>query len=395
MNNVIWYPGYKVFADNIVKAENCYLYDSRGKKYLDLESGVWCISVGHGHKRLLRIIAEQSVRIMHTGFQYSSNIVEQSAEEILNLFDYQGGKCVFLCSGSEAVEYGVRTAQLINNKPLLMTMSDSYFGAYGSASRKQKAEWFLFDWSVCTGCTFNFNCTSKCEHWVKIPFQKIGGFLFEPGSSSGFVRFPPAGLIKNIADRIRENKGLILINEVTTGIGRTGKWFGYQHYDISPDVVSLGKGIGNGYPVSVVAIAPKVTVQLREQQLHYAQSHQNDPLGAAIAKEVIGIIKDEKLIEKGQNIASVLIKGLNNIKEKTEKITEIRYRGLLVAVVIKDDADAFYTSRLNRKLADQGFLLAQRPGLNILRIDPSLTIEKKDIEKFLYIFQDLLTDTSV
>ncbi len=394
MNHLIWYPGYELPLKNIVQAENCYLYDFHGKKYIDLESGVWCTSIGHGHPRLIRIIVEQSARIIHTGFNYSSEIVEEAAQEILALHGFTTGKCVFLCSGSEAVEYGVRTAQMINEKPMLMTMSDSYFGAYGSASRKQADEWFLFDWAACTACTYNQKCNLQCEHWAKIPFSKIGGFLFEPGSSSGLVLFPPEKLIRNIVAKIKEDNGLILINEVTTGIGRTGKWFGYQHYDISPDIVSMGKGIGNGYPVSVTAISPNVINQLGEGQLKYAQSHQNDPLGAAIAREVIRIIIDERLIEKSKDVATMLINSLEEIKEQTAKINKIRARGLLIALELKDDAKASYTTYIHRELIRKGYILAQRPGLNVLRIDPSLTIKKKDIENFLHTFQDLLTNIS-
>ena len=90
---------------------------------------------------------------------------------------------------------------------------------------------------------------------------------------------------------VKENDGLVLINEVTTGIGRTGLWFGYQHYDILPDIVAMGKGIGNGYPVSATAFAPSVIERLEGRPVKYAQSHQNDPLGCTIGLEVIKVIK--------------------------------------------------------------------------------------------------------
>jgi acetylornithine aminotransferase len=98
---------------------------------------------------MLGVFADQSARIGHTGFCYSNRIVEEAAQEILSLLGFEGGKCVFLCSGSEAVEYGVRVAQSLATQPLLMTMTDSYFGAYGSASRKQQYEWFCFNWTAC------------------------------------------------------------------------------------------------------------------------------------------------------------------------------------------------------------------------------------------------------
>jgi len=394
MNHVFWYPGYDLPLENIVRAENCSLYDADGTRYVDLESGVWCTSIGHANPRILRVMHEQAALIAHAGFSFSSAIVEQAAREVLALHGFEGGKCVFLCSGSEAVEFGVRVAQFVNRRPMLMTMADSYFGAYGSASVKREDEWFCFDWMPCAECPHADDadaCTEQCEHWAKIPFDRIGGFLFEPGSSSGMVRFPPEKLIRSIVAAIRAGDGLVLVNEVTTGVGRTGKWFGYQHYDLAPDVVAMGKGIGSGYPVSVAAFSPNLVGKLGDRQVKYAQSHQNDPLGAAVVREVIRTINEERLIERGRRIAATLQSGLENIKARTDKIEAIRARGLLVALEMKDDEQASYTRYVQAELLRHGYLVAQRPGLNILRVDPSLTVERRDIEGFLAVLEDVLT----
>jgi acetylornithine aminotransferase len=391
MPNINGFPGHELLVRDIVRAENCYLYNTAGKRFIDLESGVWCTSVGHSNPRILRTIKEQAGRIMHTGFCYSTGNVEQAAQEILSLLKFEDGKCVFLCSGSEAVEYGVRAAQSTIDRPLLMTMADSYFGAYGSASRKQADKWFCFDWSKCSECLSPNTCTEKCDTWETIPFADIGGFLFEPGSSSGLVRFPPEKLIGNIVAAIKRQNGLVLVNEVTTGIGRTGKWFGYQHYDISPDIVAMGKGIGNGYPVSVTAFTSDVINRLGEKSVVYAQSHMNDSLGAAVAREVVRVIREDRLIERGREIGSILLDGLEKIKQRTDRIIEVRARGLMVAIELKDDQQSSFTARIHRELVKCGYILAQRPGLNVLRLDPSLTIDRKDIETFLKTLEKVVT----
>ena len=392
IDHVLWYPGHDLLLKDIVRAENCHLYDAEGNRYVDLESGVWCTSIGHGNPSILHTITEQLARIAHTGFGYSNALVEEAARAILSLVGFEEGKCVFLCSGSEAVEYGVRMAQSVIDRPLLMTMTDSYFGAYGSASRKQEAEWFCFDWAACAACPYAHECDERCEHWAAIPYDKIGGFLFEPGSSSGLVRFPPEKLIRNILSVVKKNHGLVLVNEVTTGVGRTGLWFGYQHYGISPDIVAVGKGIGNGYPVSVTAFAPGVIERLGGRPMMYAQSHQNDPLGAAVVREVVKVIKQEGLIERGKAIADRLLSGLEGIKDRTGKIQEIRSRGLMVAIELKDDPEASFTIRTHRELVRRGYVLGRRPGVNVLRLDPSLTIDQNDIEGFLKTFEAVLND---
>jgi acetylornithine aminotransferase len=257
---------------------------------------------------------------------------------------------------------------------------------------KQQDEWFCFDWTACATCSSSEACHEQCEHWAAIPYEKIGGFLFEPGSSSGLVRFPPQKLIRNIVTVVKENDGLILVNEVTTGIGRTGHWFGYQHYGILPDIVALGKGVGNGYPVSVTGFAPQVIGRLAGRPVKYAQSHQNDPLGAAVARTVIEVIKEEDLLERSKGLAATLLAGLEEIQSRTGQIKEIRSRGSMIALELNDDPEASFTSRIHRELVRRGYILGQRPGLNVLRLDPSLTIDQKDLEGFLESFEAVLTD---
>ncbi|MEW6524340.1 MAG: aspartate aminotransferase family protein [Bacillota bacterium] len=388
---MLWYPGHELLLTEMVRAENCYLYDSQGKRYLDLESGVWCTSIGHGHPEVLRVIREQSACLGHTGFCYSSQVVEEAAQEILALLGFSGGKCVFLCSGSEAVEYGVRVAQSLIERPLLLTMAGSYFGAYGSAHSQRADQFFAFDWEACPACRLPGECSQACAHWAAIPYDAIGGLLFEPGSSAGLVRFPPAGLIRSMVAKIRSDHGLILVNEVTTGVGRTGAWFGYQHYGIAPDVVAMGKGIGNGYPVSVTAFAPGIVNRLGQEPVRYSQSHQNDPLGAAVARKVLEIMKRDGLIARGRRVGEMLLAGLEHIKGRTGHIAEIRARGLMVAVELDGDKEGQFASEVHRRLFHRGYILGKRPGTNVLRLDPSLTIAEQDIQAFLDAFEAVLS----
>ena len=390
MSHLLWYPGYEVLLPDIVRAENCHLFDADGRRYVDLESGVWCTSIGHGHPSVVQAISKQAARISHTGFNYANQIVERAAQEILTLLQFHGGKCVFLCSGSEAVEYGVRVVQTLSAGTLLMTMTDSYFGAYGSARRRPESEWLSFDWSPCVGCRTPHPCDPNCPHWRSIPHDRIGGFVFEPGSSSGLVRFPPKKLIQSVERSIRDNGGLILVNEVTTGVGRTGTWFGFDHYEITPDIVVLGKGIGNGYPVSVTALGAQAIRRLDGEPVPYAQSHQNDPLGAAVVSAVVRVIQEDRLIERGREMAALLATGLAKLRSQSRIFKDLRARGLLIAVELHDDAKATLAQEVQHELLKRGFLLARRPGLSVLRIDPALTIEAGDIRAFLDACADVL-----
>lgn len=391
MTRLLPYPGHELFAKNIVRADNCDLFDADGMRYVDLESGVWCTPLGHTHPRVMKALCEQAGRIAHAGFNYSSQTVEEAAAEVLSVLGMEDGRCTFLCSGSEAVEFGVRAARMVSTKPLFLAMADSYFGAYGEASQRNDQEWFCFDWSSCASCPDSRYCDEQCERWASIPFDRIAAFVFEPGSSSGNVRFPPRKLVEGIVRALREACGLIVVNEVTTGIGRTGRWFGHQHYEIQPDVVALGKGIGNGYPVSVCALAERTLHLIGDRPLPWAQSHQNDPLGAAVAREVVRTIGDEDLIERSKEIADQLLTGLQTIREQTGVIAEVRARGLMLAIELNDDAECSLTATTHRELAKRGFLVARRPTAAVLRLDPALTVARRDIADFLTVFEGIVS----
>ena len=394
MDHVLWCNRHPLVLPDIVKGEGCYLYDLQGRKYLDLESGIWCLPLGHCHPQMNAAILAQAGILTHSGYCYANPVMEQASKAVLNILGLPEGKCVFLSSGSEAVEFGVQALQKITAKPLILTLSDSFLGSYGSAGSKRQDEWVLFDWHECTTCNSSEDCNPECRYLEQIPFERIAAFVFEPGSSSGLVRFPPKSFIQNIVKFIRQHEGFIQINEITTGLGRTGKWFGFQHYDIDPDIVSMGKGLGNGYPVSAIAMTPDIIEHLRNKSFYYYQSHQNDPLGCAVARAVIKILHEESIIEKSKPIAHYFLNELQQLKQKYSIIQEIRGRGLMYAIEFADTLADDLLSDLYVQCIQRGFILAKRPGLNVFRLDPPLIIQKEDIDHFLAAFDQLLADIS-
>jgi acetylornithine aminotransferase len=296
---------------------------------------------------------------------------------------FADGKCTFLSSGSEAVEFGVQIIRRLTNRPLLLTFQNSYLAGYGSAGQKRREEWYLLDWNT---------CADPCDCLDEIPFEKIGGFVFEPGGSGiGFVKFPPRQLVQEIARRVKQAGGLVAANEITTGMGRTGKWFGFQHYDIEPDIVSLGKGLGNGYPVSAVAMRREIAQRLEQDGFHYAQSHQNDPLGCCIAKEVIAIFREEGWVERGNAKGQYFLEGLKQLEKKHGVVKEARGRGMELALEFHPRPDFSATSAYHT-LLEKGFLVGYYAAGNILRFDPALTIEKEDLNLLLECLDTMLQD---
>jgi len=383
MENILWCIGHDLKLKNITHARGCFIYDADGKSYLDMESGVWCTPLGHCRSEINQALINQIQDTIHTGYCYAHPVIQEAAQSILELIDFQDGKCLFLTSGSEAVEVGVKAIKKIYSKPFLLTFFDSFLGSLGSSGAKPSAEWVLFDWSKCIICPLKGTCDPNCPHFLSIPFEKISGFVFEPGSSTGMVRFPPEALIRSIVSRIHQDGGFVQINEITTGMGRTGKWFGYMHYGISPDIVSMGKGLGNGFPISAVAFNKKTLCKMEENDFYHSQSHQNDPLGCAAVNAVIQTMKKENILEKCILSGSYLMEKLTELKNKYTIIKEIRGRGLIMAMEFSEKIGHDAVVSIYEKLVKKGFIIAKRPKLKVFRIDPPLIIKKSMIDDFV------------
>lgn len=382
MNHIYHCTGHELMIPNITDTQGVYVIDENGKRYMDLESGVWCTSLGHNHLRINGAVKQQIESIMHAGFCYSSDVVQEAAASVLSITGFENGKCVFLCSGSEAIEISRQVARHLTGKHRSMTLHDSYLGSYSSVTNREQG-WYIFNWDECKSCGKHENCDESCALLQDIP-EDISEFIFEPGSSSGFVRFPPKSMIQNMVKIVHENKGKVIANEVTTGIGRTGEWFGYCHYDIKPDMIAIGKGIGNGYPVSVAAISHETIRALENHPFKYAQSHQNDPLGAAVVRQVIKEIKAGELITKARQMGDIFLSMLESLVDD-RLILKVRSRGLMFALDMVDDKVA---NRIYTELIKRGYIVCKRGAL--FRIDPPLTIEETEFKSFVNTFKAVL-----
>lgn len=384
MRNVLHCTGHELKLPNIVEADGAYVIDESGKRYLDLESGVWCMAVGHRNGAVNAAMKRQANAIAHAGFCYSNEIVEDAAGAMLSVTGLRDGRCVFLCSGSEAIELARQICKHVTGKPTTLCLHDAYLGSYSSVLDRRTG-WYAFDWRACAACQNADDCDPACSKLKDIP-DSISEFVFEPGSASGFVRFPPVSLIKNIVEIVRAQGGKVVVNEVTTGMGRTGELFGYNHFGIEPDLVAMGKGLGNGYPVSALAVNQETARQLDGGSFKYSQSHQNDPLGAAVALAVITTIADQGLVARAAELGAKFLGALQTLTG-SRHISEVRGRGLMFAVAFEDKGVG---DRIYNRLLENGFIVCNRGGL--LRIDPPLVIEEEDFLRFVDVFRRLLDE---
>lgn len=366
---------HPIVKTDITMGEDTYYFDSSGKKFIDFESGVWCTALGHNNPRIKKTMINQIDKVIHLHHKLTSYAAEVLAVNLLQLFHFTDGKAVFLNSGSEAVEMSIRLSRLISTPGKTLTFSNSYLSALSSNSLfRDKEHWCDMNFLQCRNCP-RTECTSECSILSHIDFSHISAFILESASCGG-VFFPPYKLVKLLVDEVKRHGGIIVVNEVTTGFGRTGRWFGYSHYDVEPDIVALGKSLGNGYPISAVVMSNSIANQVEAKNFVYAQSHQNDPLGCTVANEVINIFKEDNMIECAHHLGEFFMKLLLELKGTCPSIKDVRGRGLMLAVELNVEKSS---EQIAEKMLEEGYFIDSIPQLNILRFFPALTMTKVDI----------------
>lgn len=368
-------PFYRPQKNIIVKSKDCYCYDSEGKKYIDFEAGVWCANVGLNNERLIGVMEKQIKDCIHHGYNFRNQFSEQLAKKLHEKIGFDGGQSVFLSSGSEAVNLAASISRHLTRKEKILKIDNSFLSAYGYGQISKENNYKI-------DVPFN-----SIDSITKINFNEVSAFILETGGASiDVVKFPNPDFIECLIRETRKHGALIIADEVTTGFGRTGKWFGFMHYDVHPDIVVTAKGLGNGYPVSGVSISADTAKKLQEKPLSYLQSHINDPLGCAIALEVINIIDDENLIEKCRETGEYFKNRLESLKEKyPDKIFEVRARGLILAIEFSKQING---SLINKELFERGLVVGFK--LNVIRLLPPLTIKNSDIDELIDVLDEIL-----
>ncbi|MFO7658864.1 MAG: aspartate aminotransferase family protein [Bacteroidales bacterium] len=369
-------PLYKQADTVIVKSENCYVYDSDNKRYVDFESGDWSSNLGHSNPMINERIKQQVDKLIHDGLRFRNIESEQLSIKLLEKLGLTGGQCAYVNSGSEAVNLGLSIAKNVTGRNKILKMDCSYLSAFGHGQ-------------ICDKNTDLLNIPiDSFDAISNINFEEIAAFAFEPGNSYCIIKYPCNDFIAAIATEIKKHGGLLMANEVTTGFGRTGKWFGFQHYDYLPDIVSVGKALGNGYPISGVAISSKISELFQKSPFRYAQSHQNDALGCAVGLEVISTFEKLDLISEGFDKGEFFKQSLIQLQTMHPDIVEVRARGLMLAIELKTTelADFVYN-----QLIENGFLIGLKE--KTLRFMPPLTIERKHIDELIEAIDRIITGT--
>ncbi len=366
--------------------EGAYLWDTNKQKYLDALCGIAVCGLGHAHPAVTKTISEQAAKLLHTSNLYQIDNQQKLADQ---LCEVSGMSRVFFSnSGAEANEAAIKIARLFGNKnnienPAIIVMDNSFHGrtmATLSATGNRKVQ-AGFEPLVQGFIRAPFNNIDAIKN-IAENNNKVVAILVEPIQGEGGIQIPAPDYLNQLRDICDQNNWLLMLDEIQTGMGRTGEWFAFQHTGILPDVMTLAKALGNGVPIGACLSNDKASDIL--QPGNHGSTFGGNPLMCATASTVIDSIKSENLQANASKMGSYILDALKNKLGKLDGVTEIRGQGLLIGIELDNDYLKHDCSELVKLALEKQLLINVTAG-NVVRLLPPLIIDQSQA--------DTITDT--
>ena len=376
---------YTRFPITIVRGEGCTLWDTHGRSYTDFVAGIAVCNLGHAHPKVAKALCDQAQILFHVSNLYYTAPQVALAEKLV---EKSFADRVFFCnSGAEANEAAIKLARRVfyekgeKDRFRIVAMAQSFHGrtmATLSATGQEKIK-KGFD-PVLNG--FDFVPFNDLEALRKAITPQICAVLLEPIQGEGGVICPDADYLKGVRQICDETGTLLIFDEIQTGIGRTGKWFAYEHSGITPDIMTLAKALGNGLPIGAM-LATETVASAFGPGVH-ASTFGGTPIVTAAAHEVLNVLDTEKIVERGATVGKYFKDRLFGLKGRHVCIKEVRGMGLLLAIALDTDGAPFVNA-----CTEKGFLINCIQG-NVLRFVPPLIITETDIDNLIACLDSLL-----
>jgi len=368
---------YKPMPLSFIKGLGARLWDEDGREYLDALAGVAVTNVGHCHPRIVEVIREQAGMLLHTSNHYSIPWQQRLAQKLTELAGME--QAFFNNSGAEANETALKLARLYGwskgiRQPLVIVMDNAFHGrTLGTLSASDNGGVRLGYQPLPGECVrVGFGDIAALEAAGRLHGERIVGVLMEPIQGEGGVLVPPPGYLKQVRELCTRRGWLMMLDEIQTGMGRTGQWFAFQHHGIVPDVMTLAKGLANGIPIGA-CLARGVAAQLFTPGSH-GSTFGGNPLACRVACTVLDIIDDEALLNNAAVQGARLFDGLREALAGHQDIVSIRGQGLMIGIELKR---AIPDLALNAA-RDHGLLINVTRGQTI-RLLPPLIIDQRQV----------------
>lgn len=370
------YDVYPLFDVNIVKGEGCRVWDDKGTEYLDLYGGHAVISIGHAHPGYVKAISDQVATL---GF-YSNSVIntlqQRVAEKLGRISGYEDYNLFFINSGAEANENALKLSSFKNGKKRVIAFKKAFHGRTSLAVEVTDNPKII--------APINAN-----GHTTYLPLGDIEGVrneiakgdvtavIIEGIQGVGGIQIPGTEFLQELQKVCNETGTTLILDEIQSGCGRSGKFFAHQWAGIKPDMITQAKGIGNGFPVGVVLISPKFEAVYGELGTTFGGNH----LACAATEAVLDTMESEKVLENVNRVGKYLMTEL----QKLEGIEEVRGRGLMIGIEFKEPI-----KEIRRRLLFEEHVFTGVSGTNVIRLLPPLTLTMEEAQEFITRFRRVL-----
>ncbi|MGG5219499.1 aspartate aminotransferase family protein [Pseudomonas syringae pv. coryli] len=372
---------YQPLALSFTHGLGTRLWDRSGREYLDAVAGVAVTNVGHSHPLLVEAIRDQAGLLLHTSNLYTVDWQQRLAQKLTAL---SGLDAVFFNnSGAEANETALKLARLHGwhkyiERPLVVVMENAFHGRT------------LGTLSASDGPAVRLGFSTLPGDYIKVPFGDLVAFdkicatyghricavLVEPIQGEGGAQMAPAGYLKALRERCTRRDWLLMLDEIQTGMGRTGKWFAFQHEGIVPDVMTLAKGLGNGIPIGA-CLARGMAAQLFTPGSH-GSTFGGNPLACRVGCTVIDIIEQQALVENAALQGRQLLDGLRNALGAHPNVLDVRGQGLMIGIELRQAIP-----ELTRIAAEEHGMLINVTRGKIVRLLPPLVLDAAEVAQIV------------
>ncbi|MFC4768300.1 aspartate aminotransferase family protein [Effusibacillus consociatus] len=372
---------------SMAKGEGIWLYDSEGNKYLDFTAGIAVTALGHAHPEIAKVIAEQAATLLHCSNLYHiPNQIELAAKLVeLSCFD----KVFFSNSGAEAIEGAIKMARrwAYENygpeKHEVITFEHSFHGrTLGALTATCQAKYQEGFGPLVPG--FHYANPGNIESVKSLISEKTCAILLEPVQGEGGVRPFSKAFLQELRALCDENGFLLILDEVQTGVGRTGTFFAYEQFGIEPDILALAKGLANGVPIGAV-LAKQHVADVMVPGTH-ASTFGGNPLATAAGLATVNLLLQEGIMDNVREMGGYLVGKLQQLVDKHPVAQEVRGMGLLVGLSLDRPAGDVIKACMEKKL------LLTVAGGNAVRFTPPLIVTKEQIDQAVSILDETLAE---
>ena len=385
-----------------------YLWDVEGNKYLDFFGGIVTISAGHANPRITSKIKEQVDRLQHASTLFPNEAIVSLAEKLAQITPGEITKSYFTNSGTEANETAIQLARVYTGNYEVVALRHAYSGRSQLAQTMTGQSTWRRSLPLGFGVVHAMNpycyrcplgktypeCGVACAQDIEAVIQtttsgKIAAFIAEPIQGLGGFITPPQEYFKIAFNIIKNYGGMFIDDEVQTAWGRTGKkWFGIEHWEVTPDIITAAKGLANGAPIGATLTRSDIANSFQGSQI---STFGGNPVSCVAAKATIEVIEQDRLLDNAYHVGSYFRQGLEGLQEKYSLIGEVRGMGLMQGIeLVKDRQTKEPAPQETAQLMEEcrrGGLLVGKGGLwgNVVRMSPPLNINKADVDEAIRI----------